>query len=51
MTEKTYTRKEILQICLEYVKNLDAHTTFTRDAMIRALNVGMDAVIEVENRA
>ena len=41
-------KKHLLEACLDYVKNLDADNTFTRDSMIRALNVGMDAVEEAE---
>ena len=43
-------KKQLLMICLNYAKNLDAYITFSRDDMVRALTVGMDAVIEAESK-
>ena len=44
------TKKHLLEICLDYAKNLESYITFSRDDMIRGLNIGMDAVKEAESR-
>ena len=49
MTDEV-TKKHLLEICLDYAKNLESYITFSRDDMIRGLNIGMDAVKEAESR-